>query len=290
MHTNHFLIVSKPRSGSTILTRTLDEIEDVLCLPECFFPHVLEYLNQKDFMNKRRVAALYVASCPDGSPLSIDEAESCIGNTPKQTLELLATAVARKFGRDPQSIRCVVWKSTRMVGAWKFWSNTGWRFVILSRNPLNVYESQFRVHFGSKNQNPFRFALFDASYNVAFSKYPKDRTLALAYEAIPERTEELLQWMSSSGVKRNSHAIGGVQQISGSRYWHTNIDKPFFNDDDSKLQRLSTWQRVGCKLGIFMFSLSPRLASLARLFVDKRQMNAISAAAERLMKQNPSTS
>jgi hypothetical protein len=42
-------------------------------------------------------------------------------------------------------VKAVVWKTTRIVGRWKVFARAGGRFIVLRRNPLNVFESQFRV-------------------------------------------------------------------------------------------------------------------------------------------------
>jgi hypothetical protein len=275
-------IVSVPRSGSTVLTNMLDKHEDVLCLPETFFPGVMELADEAEWKDRRWMAALFVVSCSDGSPLELDEAETCIRENRQDTLDALAEAIALKAGRDPAKIRTVVWKFTRMVGCWRFAASVGGRFIILQRNPLNVYESQFRVSFGDKNRNPARFALFSSSYEAAFSDYPEERTFRLDYPGIPASMPRLLEWIGSTAAPREAES-GSMGEISGQRPWHTEIDKPFRNDDARKLKNLSAWQTAGYHVSRALLSLMPSIARKARTMADQRQMNALRAQARVLL-------
>jgi len=275
-------IVSVPRSGSTVLTNMLDKYEDVLCLPETFFPGVMELVDDTEWKNRRWMAALFMVSCSDGSPLELDEAAACIRENRRDTLDALANAITLKAGRDPAKIRTVVWKFTRMVGCWRFAASVGGRFIILKRNPLNVYESQFRVSFGEKNRNPARFALFSSSYDAAFSDYPVGQTIRLNYPEIPESMPRILDWIGSSASPRGVVA-GGMEEISGQRPWHTEIDKPFKNDDARKLKNLGTWQTASYRLTRAALSLMPSIARKARTMADQRQMNALRGQARDLL-------
>lgn len=275
-------IVSVPRSGSTVLTNMLDKYEDVLCLPESFFPAVLELATDDELKDCRWMAALFVVSCSDGSPLELDEAEACIRENRQDTLDALANAIALKVGRNPAQIRTVVWKFTRMVGCRRFAASVGGRFIILHRNPLNVYESQFRVPFGDKNRNPARFALFSASYETAFSDYPDGKTLRLNYPEIPVSMPRVLDWIGSSTTLRGASA-GGMGEISGQRPWHAEIDKPFKNDDARKLKNLSPWQTASYRLIRAALSLMPFVTRKARTMADQRQMAALRAQARDLL-------
>ena len=275
-------IVSVPRSGSTVLTNMLDKHEDVLCLPESFFPGVMDLADDTEWQNRRWMAALFVVSCTDGSPLELDEAEACIRESRPDTLEALAEAITLKAGRDPAKIRTVVWKFTRMVGCWRFAASVGGRFIILRRNPLNVYESQFRVPFGDKNRNPARFALFAASYDAAYSGYPDRQTLSLNYPDIPASMLRVLEWIGSSDTPRGTTG-GGMGEISGQRPWHTEIDKPFKNDDARKLGNLSPWQTASYRLTRATLSLMPFVARKARNLADQQQMAALRTQARELL-------
>ncbi len=282
-------IVSVPRSGSTVLTNMLDNYEDVLCLPETFFPGVMELADEAEWKDRRWMAALFLVSCSDGSPLSLDEAEACIEKDKQATLNSLASAAAAKSGRDLSKLKTVVWKFTRMVGCWHSAAAMGGRFIILHRNPLNVYESQFRVPFGDKNRNPARFALFATSYDAAFSDYPAAQTLRLDYPEIPTSMPKLLEWIGSNGERRDPTAAG-MRGISGSRPWHTEIDKPFKNDDASKLQNLSKPSVLLYQGARLLLSLFPFVARKARTIADQRQMQALRAQARELLQRNDSPS
>ncbi|MEO8617232.1 MAG: sulfotransferase [Luteolibacter sp.] len=278
-------IVSVPRSGSTLLTNMLDAYEDVICPPESFFPAVLDQLEDREMADHRKVAALFVVSCSDGSPLTLEEAETCIRQDKQETLDALAIAIATKLGRDPATLRTVIWKFTRMVGSWRFVSDCGGKFIILHRNLLNVYESQFRVPFGEKNRNPLRFAFFAASYDVAFAAYPNGRVLALDYADMPARMGEILSWIGSAGRKREA-SVGTLDAISEKNPWHANINKPFDNKDAEKLQNLTLWQSKGFSLGYAILKKLTPLTRQARRLADQRQMRALRHQATELLKKS----
>lgn len=276
-------IVSIPRSGSTLLTKMLDGYADVICPPESFFPAVLNELDDDALLDKRTTAALFVASCSDGSPLTLEEATGCICQNKKATLESLALAIAVKIGRDPLTIRTVVWKFTRMVGCWKFAYEMGGKFIVLHRNILNVYESQFRVHFGEKNKNPARFALFAASYQVAFYRYPSSKTLHIEYSQIPEQLVAILKWIESSGIKRDS-TVGTLDSVAHTNSWHSNINKPFENLDATKLKNLSDRQVLIFRLAQSLLFKTFPIPTLARRIADLRQMSALRRQANEILK------
>jgi hypothetical protein len=276
-------IVSIPRSGSTLLTNMLDGYADVICPPESFFPAVLNELNDKALFDKRCTAALFIASCSDGSPLTLEEATECIRASKRATLEALALKIAAKMGRNPLTIQTVVWKSTRMVGCWKFASEIGGKFIILHRNVLNVYESQFRVHFGEKNKNPARFALFAASYDIAFRKYPSTKTLHVEYSLIPEQLPDVLRWIGSSGLNRET-SIGTLDLVANKNSWHSNINKPFENRDEAKLKNLSGKQIFVFWLTQSVLTIAFPIVIIARKIADLRQMSALRRQANELLK------
>jgi hypothetical protein len=285
MALSSIFIVSVPRSGSTLLTNLLDVHEDVICPPETFFPGVLNCLRADEMKDRRTVAALFVVSSSDGSPLTLQEAERCIHNDKQETLDSLALAIAAKLGRDPESIRIAVWKFTRMVGCWDFAASIGGKFIIIRRNLLNVYESQFRVPFGEKNKNPVRFALFAASYDAAFSGYPKDRTLEIGYPEIPEKLDMLVTWTGSSGVRRLA-STGSLDSVADRNPWHSNINKPFKNQDAEKVRNLTKWQASGFKITYAIIGSLGFLSRMARKAADERQMASLRQQAAELL-NNP---
>jgi hypothetical protein len=267
-------IISLPRSGSTVLTRLLSTRNDVICLPECFFPHLLDHLTPSDWKDRRMVAALLIASCSDGCPLSLDEASECISDNSLATLKNIAIAVAAKEERDPAALRSAVWKSTRLVGSNSSITRLGARFIILHRARLNVYESQFRVPFGTRNENPSRFALFAASYDAAFRRYPSERTMHVDYAGIPSQIEEIYKWIGSES-REKVQTVGAVLTTSGERAWHSEIDKPFRNDDNAKLAKLTDSQIRRYRTTAALLRILPFLGTLARNKADQRQAFAL---------------
>jgi hypothetical protein len=266
-------ITSLPRSGSTLLTRMLSRRSDVVCLPETFFPHLLDHLSSDEWKDRRWVSALFVASCTDGSPLTLEEAMECIVCCREESLQRIALKVATKDGREPDSIKAAVWKATRLIGSHRVIDGMDGRYLILHRPRLNVYESQFRVPFGIHNRNACRFALFAASYTAAFRNYSTDRTLHVEYARIPEQLEEIYSWIGSTNSE-SLDATGAVQLISGQRGWHTQIDKPFHNDDAQKIANLNTAQIRSFNIASQILRLLPVIASIARRAADRRTANA----------------
>ena len=266
-------IVSLPRSGSTVLTTILDRHEDILCLPESHFPAVLARLDDCDLQDPDRMAALFLASCPDGSPLTYEEARECMHGDIESVLDSVAAKVALKIGRSPDNIRVVVWKYTRLIGASHKLAASGGRFIILRRNPLNVFESQFRVPFGRYNRNPARFALFEASYEAAFGRYPLDKTIEIHYSDIPDSIASLISLVGSLGRIRKD-AAHGVGEHSGKMPWHSEINRPFRNADADKLGNLKPSQVISYRSVRTMLTCLPFIGKLARHFADQRELKA----------------
>jgi hypothetical protein len=263
-----------PRSGSTVLTNILDANEDVICPPESSFPAALEWITPEEMSDCKKIGALFVVSCSDGSPLTVAEAADCVTCDKHETLDNLALAIARKMGRAPEKIQSVVWKFTRMVGSWHFAAGIGGRFIILQRNLLNVYESQFRVPFGIKNRAPTRFALFASSYEAAFRSYPSDATFRLDYSEIPQLLPKIERWIGSSGVKRMA-STGTLDQTAARNPWHSNIKNPFEDRDSVKIKNLSIWQARSVKITFFVLRCLWPLCITVRWLVDRRQMQAM---------------
>lgn len=288
MSYQRLFIVSIPRSGSTVLTKILDRHEDIFCLPESFFPALIGKVSDKEWSNKRYMAALFVVSCSDGSPLTLDEAEACIRDSKSETLDALALAAAIKADRRPESIRTIVWKFTRLVGCWHFAASTGGLFLILRRNPLNVYLSQFRVPFGQKNKNPCRFALFEASYLAAFRRYPGSRTRHLDYAHIESSIGDLVDWLGSNGRKL-ADSSKGIGEISGKQPWHSDINKPFKITDAEKLAMLRRGQGISYHAARIILALVPIVPRIARILADRRQLGAMRNQAQALLNGSSSS-
>jgi hypothetical protein len=284
MPRQRLFIVSLPRSGSTVLTTMLDQYQDVLCLPESYFPALLDTLDRHELGNPERVAALFMATCLDGSPLTFAEAMDCVRNDKLATLEAIESKVAVKYGRDPGSINIVVWKYTRYVGRLPDLDRYHGHFVILRREPLNVFESQFRVDFGEKNRSTLRFALFESSYKAAFSAYPKEHSLEIDYPDLPDAIPVILRTAGSSGIKRNQGG-GGLSDYSGSKPWHTEITKPFKNNDPEKLLNLTPIQKTTYRLCSGFLDLLPFIGLLARKAADQRETGAAGRRADMVLAQ-----
>lgn len=281
-------LVSMPRSGSTVLTNLLDANKDVICPPESFFPAALEWIHPKEMLDRRMIGAIFVVSCSDGSPLTISEAAACVSDDKHTTLDNIALKIASKLGREPAQITSVVWKFTRMVGSWRFAAGTGGRFIILKRNPLNVYESQFRVPFGLKNKSPMRFALFASSYESAFKDYPSDATLELTYPNIPNSLKTIEEWIGSTGIKRNS-SKSALDQVAEKNPWHSDIKKPFEDRDSEKIRNLLPWQIQTIDLASWAFRHISVIPLIARRLADKRQMRSLRRQALELIQKESST-
>lgn len=278
----HSFIISLPRSGSTVLTRMLSSRDDVICLPETFFPHLLDYISPAEWGDRRWVAALFVASCSDGSPLTLEEAMECIGESHEGSLQRIALKVAAKDGRDPSAIKAAVWKATRLVGSHRTIDRIGGRCVILHRPLLNVYESQFRVPFGDRNRAACRFALFAASYDAAFRHYPDAQTIHVEYAQIPEQLETIFFWIGSESTQAATSS-GAVQATAGQRAWHSQIDKPFHNDDAKKIANLDPSQIRSFNTASTLLRLLSPIGSLARRLADRREANALKDKARSIL-------
>lgn len=266
-------MLSLPRSGSTFLTRLLDDYEDVVGLPESFFPQILEMVPDAELLDTRLMAARFIVSCSDGTPLTLDEAQACISKDRRETLIQLSEATVRKSGRDPKKISVIVWKSTRVVGQWQKLEKIGGKFLILEREPLNVYESQFRVPFGAKNHNPLRFALFAASYYYAFRSYPEESTKRISYSHLEDEIGEVIVWMGSKGRKRSSKEGNTLADVAN-RPWHSEITKSYQNNDKKKLEAISGLQRIVIQFMLELFRLTEPLIGLARYLADYREFRS----------------
>lgn len=235
-------ILSLPRSGSTVLSALLDRKKGVVSPPESVFPQMLGTVTSKEREDKRWMAALYLGSTLTPTPLSLEDAELCMKGSNEEILIALGKAVAVKLGRDAERIEAVVWKTPRMVGMHEGPLSTDGKFVVLRRNPHNVFESQFRVDFGEKNRNPYRFALLRESYEHAFSRLPKERTIEITYDSLPGSLADLVRFMGVASVgdwENTSSSLDLAAQHCGHM---ADVTKPFENTDPAKRARLDSAQ------------------------------------------------
>ncbi len=236
-------ILSQPRSGSTVLSAMLDRRKGVVCLPESSFPQVLGAITKKERQDKRWLAALYLGSTfpprpKPPTPLTIDDAEACMTGSNEEILIALGKAVAAKIGHNPNEVNTVVWKTTRTIGMHRGPLSTSGKFVVLRRHLHNIYDSQFRVDFGIRNRRPYRFGVFTQSYEHAFAKLPVDRTFQLAYEEIPERFVELLNFLGVEDRGEWESGASTIDLVAQSGDWLAQATQEFRNDDPEKRAKM----------------------------------------------------
>jgi len=232
-------ILSQPRSGSTVLTAILDKRKGVVCMPESSFPQALGVLSRKERADKRWMAALYLGSTFPPTPLSFDDALACMKGRDEDILNALGRSLAGKLGRNPDDVRTVVWKTTRTIGLHKGPLATSGRFVVLRRNPHNVFESQSRFEYGVRNRRPFRYAVFLQSYEHALSRLPSSRTFNLDYDETEERLPALLEYLRIEDQGVWEAGGSSMDLVAESCSWLTEITKDFCNTDPEKRARLA---------------------------------------------------
>ncbi len=235
-------ILSLPRSGSTVLSALLDKRQGVVSPPESSFPQVLGVISPQDRADPLWMAALYMEATFVPTPLSLEEAAACMNGTSDDILIALGRAIAGKLGRDPSAIQAVVWKTPRTVGIHAGPLSTSGRFIILRRNPHNVFESQFRVGFGENNRNPYRFALFRESYEHAFSKIPAERCININYDDLPGAVSRILTFLSMQDCGPWLNGISSLELAAQTCYWMNEVTSEFRNRDPEKRARLSPRQ------------------------------------------------
>jgi hypothetical protein len=276
-------ILSLPRSGSTVLTSILDRRDGVVCMPESAFPQVLGVITEKERVDKRWMAALYVASSFSGTLLTVDEAESCMVGDNGEILSRLGYAMAEKTSRPAERVRLVVWKSTRMVSNLRGPLSTGGRFIVLRRHPHNVYDSQFRVPFGVNNRKPWRFALFRASYEAAFRAIPAGLRYDLEYEEIPQRMEEMLAFVGFADQGEWASGGSSFDGVVESRPWHSQIRAGFQSTDARKREAVPAGTAVMLdRMEGYMKTIGPVMPLLRKRY-DLRNLADIRGRARLLV-------
>ena len=261
-------VYSLPRSGSTVLIAELDRLKGIVCLPESYFPQVLEFLTPQELSDPAKLAAFFLASSPSGSLISFEEAQTCmVPDDWKATLVRLGLACAAKTNRNPSQVRTIIWKTTRIIGKGKLFAEAGGRFLVLRRNPVNVFDSQFRVSFGRHNRNPLRFAVFLESYEAAFSRLPPEATYHIEYEAIPEQLAAMSDWF---GVVGDNWA-GGESSIAlthARKTWHNGLMDGFQSRDEIKRKNVTLGQRFFLGAGRFAAKPVRPILSFLRDYYD----------------------
>ncbi len=235
-------ILSLPRSGSTVLSAMLDKRKGIVSPPESCFPQVLGTVSPEERKNRRWMAALYIGSTFPPTQLSLDDAASCMEGSNEDILIALGRAVAAKLDRDPNEVRAVVWKTPRNVGMHAGPFSTPGKFIVLRRNPHNVFESQFRVGFGKNNRNPFRFSIFRESYEHAFARIPTERKLEIHYDDLPLVLTKVVEFL---GLPDQGDWAGNQSSLDlavESCSWMSEVTKEFQNQDPKKRARLDSKQ------------------------------------------------
>jgi len=273
-------ILSQPRSGSTVLSAMLDKRKGVVCMPESSFPQVLGAISKKERADKRWLAGLYRGStfppCPDPpTPLTIADAEACMDGKDDDILFSLGKAIAVKLGKDPRDVRHVIWKTTRTIGLHKGPLATMGTFVVLRRDMHNVFDSQFRVAFGIRNRNPWRYAIFAHSYENAFSRIPKSRRFELDYESIPREFESLIQFLGVEDRGEWETGISSIDLVAKSGSWLKQATETFRSTDDQKRASLDHHLITQLDFALKVSGpLVPALGPLRRYF-DMRSLGHI---------------
>jgi hypothetical protein len=276
-------ILSIPRSGSTVLSVLLDRRLGVVSPPESSFPQVLGEIPKDERKDTRWLAALYLAATFPPTPLTLDDAEACMAGDDREILVNLGLAIAHKLGRDPGQIKAIVWKTPRTICMNDCPIATGGKFIVLRRNPQNVFESQFRVGFGEKNRNPYRFAIFRESYEHTFSHLPKDRVLELHYDSLPGSLPDLMSYIGIPDQGEWANATSSLDLAAEQCGHMAEVTKKFENRDPEKRARLDPVQvrRLSRALALAR-PLRPFLGPIRRYY-DVASLNAIRKEAKTIV-------
>ncbi len=281
----HAFILSLPRSGSTILSAMLDRYHGIVSPPESSFPQVLGAISRKERNDRRWLAALYHGSTFVPTPLNLDEAEACMEGSDEEILTSLGLAIAAKLHRDPAEIRCIVWKTPRTVGMHKVPLSTSGKFIVLRRNPQNVFESQFRVEFGKNNRNPYRFAIFRESYEHAFSRLPEDRVFAMEYDDLPDVLPDLLAFLGLQNAGGWQHFESSLDMAAKHCSHMTQVTSEFRNTDPQKRANLDPGQVASLARAMVLARPLRPFMGPVRAFFDNQSMGPIrERAKEKLAK------
>lgn len=277
-------ILSLPRSGSTVLTAILDRKSGIICLPESSFPQILQRLDRKALSCSQTLAAYYLASTFPGSPLEFEEIVPYMKGEPSEMLTAIGVATAIKLGRDPDKLKTVVWKTTRTIGMNQYpIKNTTGKFLLLRRNPLNVFESQFRVGFGINNRKPYRFALFRESYESAFACLPEERILNIKYENIPDRIFEIMSFLGVAESGDWECGVSSLDRVAAECSWLSDISGKFISKDEDKINRVDPAIRKRLENAIRLSRYLNPLLPLARRHFDIQTYQWISRKAHQIL-------
>ncbi len=283
---NLVYVLSEPRSGSTVLSAMLDRRRGVISLPESSFPQVLGMVTNEERKDPRKLAALYLGSTfPPGpkppTPLTLEDASACMVGSDEQILINLGLALARKIGRNPGEVSTVLWKTTRTIRMNRGPLATSGKFVVLRRNRQNVFESQFRVDFGVRNRNPWRYAIFAQSYENAFESLPKHRTYHLDYERIPKQFADLLNFMDVDDLGEWETGPSSLDLLSQSTPWLTTVTQEFKNTDAEKRERLDPVHKRSLDRAFYWMRPLRLFMGALRDYYDRKSLEDIRGEAKK---------
>lgn len=278
-------ILSLPRSGSTVLSAILDRRKGIVSPPESSFPQVLSVITPEERNDPRRLASLYLGATFVPTPLSLAEAEACMGGTDREILIGLGLAVAEKLGRDRAEVKAIVWKTPRTVGMHRVPLETDGRFIVLRRNPHNVFESQFRVEFGTNNRKPWRFAVFRESYEHAFARLPKDRVIEIEYDALPGAVDDILRFLDLENAREWESQLGSLDAAAEKMGHMAEVTKEFRNRDPEKRARLEPAQIRTLDRAMALARPIRGLLGPVRAHFDMQSMGPIRDRAERILNE-----
>lgn len=281
-------ILSLPRSGSTVLSALLDRKKGIVSPPESSFPQVLGVISKKERQDQRWLAALYLGATFPPTPLSLDDAEACMHGSNEEILTALGKAVAVKLDRDPEQLKVIVWKTPRTVGMHAGPLSTAGKFIVLRRNPHNVFESQFRVDFGKNNRNPYRFAIFRESYEHAFSRLPKDRVFQLEYDDLPGVLPKLMNYLGVDDRGEWESSRSSLDLAAENCSWMTEVTKEFQNKDPEKRARLDPQQVTRLEHAMKLARPLRPLMEPIRSYFDHQSMGPIRERAQASLAANRS--
>lgn len=279
-------VYSLPRSGSTVLISELDKIKGICCLPESYFPQAWSLASRSRDPSQEYLAALYLASSPAGATLSFDEVVKLIDpQDPRASLINIGLKTVEKENRDPNSLKVIVWKTTRIISHMDLLNSSLFKFILLRRNVYNVFESQFRVDFGVHNRNPYRFAAFVASYESVFDKLPCDRTFEIAYDQIPHQIEAVCSWLKIENENWNEGYTSSIARTHGNKEWHSNLLEGFSNRDKKKLEFIEKKQLAAIDNGLKCTKYLKPIFYLLRRYFDKKIFSNVEQDALNLLER-----